>query len=157
MLLSFVIPCYGSENTVSTVIEEIINKVAEKSEYDYEIIAVNDCSPDNVYDVLKKATQTNSKIRVIDLAKNVGKHAALMAAFAHIKGDYVICVDDDGQCPVDRLWDLLKPLDDGFDMSVAKYPKRKQSIIKNIGSKINSLMTRILLDKPKKFVFSKQI
>ncbi len=154
MLISFVIPCYRSENTVASVIEEIINIVNEKKDYDYEIITVNDCSPDNVYDVIKKLAENNTKIKVIDLAKNVGKHSALMAAFSLTQGDYVVCVDDDGQCPVDKLWELLEPLDNGYDMSVAKYPKKKQAFYKNIGSKINALMTRVLLDKPKDFVFS---
>ncbi len=154
MKISFVIPCYRSENTVSAVIDEIIGKVSEKPEYDYEIIAVNDSSPDNVYDVLVNRANENTKIKVIDLAKNGGKHAALMAAFAYVKGDYVVCVDDDGQCPVDKLWDLIEPLENGYDMSVAKYPKKKQSFGKNFGSKINSLMTRIMLEKPKDFVFS---
>ena len=154
MLLSFVIPCYNSEQTVSQVIEEIIEKVSKKNEYEYEIIAVNDCSPDDVYDVLKQIANDNHKVKIIDLAKNVGKHAALMAAFSEVKGDYVITVDDDGQCPINNLWELIEPLNNGFDMSIAKYPKKRQSIIKNIGSKINSLMTRILLDKPKDFVFS---
>lgn len=154
MLISFVIPCYRSENTVASVIEEIINIVNEKKDYDYEIITVNDCSPDNVYDVIKNLAENNTKIKVIDLAKNVGKHSALMAAFSLTQGDYVVCVDDDGQCPVDKLWELLEPLDNGYDMSVAKYPKKKQAFYKNIGSKINALMTRVLLDKPKDFVFS---
>ncbi len=154
MVLSFVIPCYRSEKTVTLVIEEIINTVSEKNEYDYEIIAVNDCSPDNVYDVLKANAKNNKKLKVIDLAKNVGKHAVLMAAFAEVQGDYVICVDDDGQCPIDHLWELIEPLNNGYDMSIAKYPKNKQAVYKNIGSKINSIMTRVLLDKPKDFVFS---
>ena len=154
MVLSFVIPCYRSEKTVTLVIEEIIKTVSEKNEYDYEIIAVNDCSPDNVYDVLKECAKKNKKLKVIDLAKNVGKHAALMAAFAEVQGDYVICLDDDGQCPIDYLWELIEPLNNGYDMSVAKYPKNKQAFYKNIGSKMNSMMTRVLLDKPKDFVFS---
>ena len=154
MFLSFVIPCYRSEKTVTLVIEEIIKTVSEKNEYDYEIIAVNDCSPDNVYNVLKEYAKKNKKLKVIDLAKNVGKHSALMAAFAEVQGDYVICADDDGQCPIDHLWDLLEPLDNGYDMAIARYPKKKQSGFKNFGSKMNSAMTKIMLDKPKDFVFS---
>ncbi len=154
MLLSFVIPCYRSENTVTSVIGEIIDTVSEKFDYDYEIIAVNDCSPDDVYSVIKKLSAENPKIKAIDLAKNVGKHAALMAAFSVVQGDYVICIDDDGQCPVNHLWELIEPLNNGYDMAVAKYPKKKQAFYKNMGSKVNALMTRVLLSKPKEFVFS---
>ena len=46
--ISFVIPCYASEGSVALVMEEIRQTVAEKPEFDYEIVAVNDCSPDNV-------------------------------------------------------------------------------------------------------------
>lgn len=154
MLLSFVIPCYRSEKTVKSVIDEIMMVVGQKSKYEYEIIAVNDYSPDDVYSVLKELSGVNDRIKVIDLAKNVGKHAALMAGFSVVQGDYVICVDDDGQCPIDHLWDLLEPLDNGYDMAIARYPKKKQSGFKNFGSKMNSAMTKIMLDKPKDFVFS---
>lgn len=153
MKLSFIIPCYGSENTIESVVEELLSVVKQK-EYDYEIIAVNDCSPDNVIDKLHHLASKDEKFKVIDFAKNFGKHGALMAAFALVTGDYVICLDDDGQCPVDRLWDLIEPLNNGYDIAVAKYPVKKQSLVKNFGSKVNSLMTRVLLDKPKDWVFS---
>lgn len=154
MKLSFVIPCYRSEKTIDGVIEELLSVLKEKPEYDYEIIAVNDCSPDQVLSNLKVFAYRNSKIKVIDLAKNGGKHSALMAGFSVVTGDYVICLDDDGQCPVDKLWKLLEPLDEGYDVSIAKYPKKKQSGLKNLGSAINNLMTRLLLNKPKEWVFS---
>ena len=48
MLLSFVIPCYRSERTIKKVVDEIIATVSMRSSYDYEIIAINDCSPDHV-------------------------------------------------------------------------------------------------------------
>ena len=154
MRLSFIIPCYKSEKTVSGVINEIVSVISEKSDYDYEIITVNDSSPDKVYDILVDIAKNNNKVKVVDLARNVGKHAALMAGFSIAQGDYIICLDDDGQCPIDELWNLIEPLNNGYDMAVAKYPKKKQSVKKNFGSAINSAMTRILLEKPKDWVFS---
>jgi len=71
--ISFIIPCYKSEKTITNVVCEILTKVNEKKEYDYEIVAVNDCSPDNVLYVLKELAKSNSHIKVIDLAKNKGK------------------------------------------------------------------------------------
>ena len=89
-LLSFVIPCYGSEHTITLVIDEIISVVKQQQGYDYEVIAVNDHSLDKVWSVLKTLAEENSKIKAINLSKNMGKHAALMAGFRHVKGDYVI-------------------------------------------------------------------
>ncbi|MEE1155089.1 MAG: glycosyltransferase [Acutalibacteraceae bacterium] len=154
-LLSFVIPCYGSENTINAVIDEIISVVSQKQEYDYEIIAVNDQSPDNVINVLKLIAAKNKKVKVIDLAKNFGKHSAVMAGFSQVKGEYIICLDDDGQCPMDRLWDLLEPVEKGeADYSMADYAVKKQSKFKNLGSAANSLMSYILLNKPKDMHFT---
>ena len=79
--LSFVIPCYRSEKTIGGVIEEILANVALRPEYDYEIILVNDSSPDKVWSVIKSEAAKNSKIRGISLAKNFGQHSALMAGY----------------------------------------------------------------------------
>lgn len=154
MKLSFIIPCYGSEFTVEKVIDEIINKVSEKSKYSYEIITVNDCSPDNVLSVLKGLAKENSNIKVIDFAKNMGKHSALMAGYKYCQGDIVIGVDDDYQCPVDRLWDLIEPLYNGYDVSIAKYGYKKESFFRNFGSYINGEMAHILIDKPRNLQLS---
>ena len=61
--ISFVIPCYGSEKTIEPVCEEIINEISKRNEYDYEILAVNDCSPDNVLGTLKTMARNNEKIK----------------------------------------------------------------------------------------------
>ncbi len=154
-LLSFVIPCYGSEKTIEYVIDEIVEVVAQRKDYDYEIVCVNDASPDNVISVLEKLAKENKKIKVIDFSKNFGKHSAVMAGFSMTSGDYIVSLDDDGQCPMDRLWDLIDPLDeDKVDMTMAEYPKKKQAGWKNIGSSINSLMSRTLINKPKDLQFS---
>ena len=154
LLLSFTIPCYRSAKTLPAVVDEIIARVAALGKYDYEIIAVNDCSPDNTWQVIQTLCSENPRIKAINLAKNVGKHGALMAAYSLIKGDIIIGVDDDGQCPLDQLEALIAPLYEGYDMAMAQYPKKKQSGFKNFGSKVNDFMVRFLIGKPKGLVFS---
>ncbi len=149
-LLSFVIPCYRSEKTIEKVINEIIAVVSQRDEFDYEIIAVNDCSPDNVYEVLVKLAAENKKIKVINLAKNAGKHAAVLAGYAFVSGEYVINLDDDFQCPVYRLWDLLASLlTDEADITTAKYEVKKESFMKRFGSNVNLWFSEQMLDKPR--------
>lgn len=147
--LSFVIPCYNSEPYIESVINEIISIVNKKNEYDYEIIAVNDCSPDNVVEVLKKLAKKNKKIKVIDLAKNRGKHAAMIAGYSLAQGEYIVNLDDDGQCPIENLWELLNPLKSGYDIAIASYRKKMQSNLKNFGSYINKIMANLLIEQPK--------
>lgn len=152
--ISFVIPCYRSADTVGMVIAEIEQTLQRNSKYNYEIIAVNDQSPDNVYSVLGKIAKEKTYVKVIDLAKNQGKHAALMAGYAYATGDIIVSLDDDGQCPLDHLWELIQPLENGYDMAIAKYPYKKQSFLKNFGSAINSYMAQKLIGKPKELVLS---
>ena len=96
MKLSFVIPCYRSENTVGTVVQEICDTVATRPGTDYEIVLVNDCSPDNVWSVIEGLAQKENNVIGINLAKNFGQHSALMAGYGKCSGEYVVSLDDDG-------------------------------------------------------------
>jgi len=148
--IGFVIPCYRSELTIENVIKEIHRKMDERPDYTYEIICVNDCSPDTVWDVLKKMVRNDSKLRIIYLSCNVGKSSAQMAGLHYINSEYIVLLDDDGQCPMDRLWDLTDPLmRDECDVSTARYTHKKQTLWKNMGSNMNVAMGRVLLNKPK--------
>ena len=111
--ISFVIPCYRSANTIIQVLKEIEDKMNERPDTIYEVITVNDSSPDNVLQVLKEYAETHSWLRVVDFTKNFGQHAAMMAGLSFASGKYIVFLDDDFQCPVDRIWDLLAPLDEG--------------------------------------------
>ncbi len=154
MKLSFVIPCYGSFNTIEGVVEEISQTMKQRAEFEYEIIAVNDGSPDRVIEKLRELVNKYPMLRAVDLSKNMGKHAAVMAGYSLVTGDYVVNLDDDGQCPMNELWKLYDALGDDYDLSMAKYPELKQSLFKKIGSGVNSLMTCWLLDKPRGLHFS---
>ena len=153
-LLSFVIPCYRSEKTIEKVIGEIRETVSERSGYDYEVIAVNDCSPDGVYEVLKKLAADDGKIKVVNLAKNMGKHSAVMAGYSFVSGEYIVNLDDDLQSPVNRLWDLMEPIEaDECDVATAGYTRKKESAWKRLGSRANFLISEMMLDKPKGLKF----
>ncbi len=148
--ISFVIPCYRSEKTIREVIGEIIRVVSEKKEYDYEVICVNDCSPDQVGSVITQLAESNPKIKYIEFVKNKGKHAAILAGHAFVTGEFVVDMDDDCQSPVYELWRLLTPVEnDECDVATANYFKKKESLFKRFGSWINMKTSTIMLDKPK--------
>jgi polyisoprenyl-phosphate glycosyltransferase len=155
-LVSLVIACYRSEKTVRTVIDEIEQVFSTTNQYDYELFLVNDCSPDNVWPILKDAADQNERVTAVSLAKNMGRLPALMAGFRMSKGEIVVILDDDGQCPMDRVFDLIAPISgpSNFDVATAAYPVKKQSWFKNFGSKVNEHMTNVILDKPKEIRFN---
>ncbi len=154
-LISFVIPCYRSQNTVGFVISEIDSVMLDRaSKYEYEIIAVVDGSPDDVFSVLKNIAETNKHVKVINFARNFGQTNARMAGYNFAKGDYIVTLDDDGQCPTAEVDLLLEPLQSGKDLAVAKYPHKTQSWFKNFGSKLNGMMGEKVIGMPKGFEMS---
>lgn len=145
--ISFVIPCYKSENTITAVVEEIYIEV-NKTGIEYEIFLIDDCSPDNQLELFKKLAE-NERIKVISFAKNFGQHAGMMAGLRASGGDCVVILDDDGQCPMDYLQDLIEPIEEGYDAVFAEYGRQKQSAFKNLCSDIHVIVTNLLTEKPK--------
>lgn len=148
-LISFVIPCYRSEQTITKVVNEINETMEALMDYNHEIILVNDSSPDDTFGVIRDLCSGNNNITGIDLAKNFGQHSALMAGLREAKGDIVICLDDDGQTPADEAGKLVEAIEKGADAVYARYAHKKHSLFRNFGSFMNEKMAQYLLGKPK--------
>ena len=148
-LVSFVIPCYRSEKTVGGVVDEIRETMRALPAYDYEIVLVNDCSPDGTLAVIRALAETDSRITAVDLARNFGQHAALMCGMRHTRGEAVVCLDDDGQTPADEVGKLLEKLDAGYDVVYACYEDKQENGFRRFGSEVNRRMTEIMLSKPR--------
>ena len=154
--ISFVIPCYRSEKTLGSVVEEIGSTMDRLGKYTYEIILVNDGSPDNTWETICNITKEDKDNRIlgINFAKNFGQHAAIMAGLNHVNGDYVVCLDDDGQTPADEVDKLLNALEDGADVAYARYERKQHSFFRNFGTFMNETMATIMLGKPKELYVS---
>ena len=153
-LVSFVIPCYRSANTITGVVDELRAAMAEMPEYDSEYILVNDCSPDNTFEVLRDLAEKDGRITAVDLAKNFGQHAALMAGLRRAEGEIAVCLDDDGQTPGSEVGKLLKKLDEGYDVVYAEYAHKQHAAWRNLGTVLNNRMTEIMLGKPKELTIT---
>ncbi|MBO4458974.1 MAG: glycosyltransferase family 2 protein [Butyrivibrio sp.] len=145
-MISFVIPCYRSSHTIRKVVEEIRETMRDR---EFEIILVNDDSPDETFGTINKLCDEDHRIVGVDLNENFGQHAALMAGFRYVRGDVIVCLDDDGQTPADEVDKLLEQIYKGHDVVYAKYPDKKHGAFRNFGSKVNDVMLRQMLNKPK--------
>lgn len=108
-MLSVVIPVYNEKNLDLCV--ERIESVLKKIHDDYEIIFVDDGSPDNVWNELSEIADKNKKIKAIALSRNFGKENAICAGFENASGDCVVCMDSDMQHPpeiIPEMYDLWK-------------------------------------------------
>ncbi len=147
---SYVIPCYRSEKTIQAVVDEIEETMRTRSELSYEIILVNDGSPDHVWDVIKQMNSEYKHVIGINLSKNFGQHCALMAGYHQAKGEYIISLDDDGQTPANEVFSLIDKLDEGYDVVYATYPEYHQSAFRKWGSDFANIMTAFMLDVKEK-------
>lgn len=154
MKISYVIPCYNSERTLSRVVDEIKKTMETQKKYSYEIILVNDGSEDNTIDAIRRLCTENDMITGIDMAKNFGQHAALMAGLNCAIGDVMVCLDDDGQSPANEVFKLIEKIEAGYDVVYANYENKKHSPFRNFGSKVNGIMAEKMLGKPKKLYVS---
>ena len=147
--ISYVIPCYRSQHTVGGVVAEIAATMQTMPQYDYEVILVNDCSPDNTIGTIRSLVAADPHVLGVDLAKNFGQHAALMAGFHKCSGDIVVCLDDDGQTPACECFKLIDKVEEGYDIVFAEYPERRQNWFRNLGSRFNAACNHFFFGQPR--------
>ena len=121
MLISVIIPCYRSAETIERVVDEIKNEILKREGNQYQIILVNDCSPDNTFAVLRELAEQDKNIVALDLARNFGQNNARIAAVPYVKGEVAVCMDDDGQHPADQIYTLVDKVMEGYDLVYAKF------------------------------------
>lgn len=143
-MVSIIIPCYCSEKMLPDVTARIACSMAES----YELILVNDSSPDGTFGVITELAKKDPHIIGIDLARNFGQHSAIFAGFHYAAGDEIVCLDDDGQTPPEAIPALLEAVRAGADVAYAKYANKKHSRFRNFGSRVNDWMADQLLGKP---------
>ena len=151
--ISFVIACYNSSKSLELVVDEVKSTIAMRSEYDYEIILVNDYSRDETYKKIQEICSKDKKIKGINFARNFGQQPAMLAGFKYATGELVAYCDDDGQSPVDEIFKLVDKLDEGYDMVWANFAHKNNSILKNLSSSLNDMMVNYLFNKPKDLYF----
>jgi len=151
MDLSILIPVYNSDKIIEDLVEQIINSVTDiKTVHTYEIILVDDCSPDGCWEKIKSLSKKFNLVKGIRLSENFGQHNALMAGIKYSSGEKIITMDDDLQHSPIYVKDLLSELDKGFDVCYTDYQNRKHPIWKIILSWLHNLTSSYLSNRPYK-------
>ena len=134
-MISIVSPVYRAEKILPILVSEI-NLVMERIGEDYEIILVDDRSPDNSWEVMKVLSSQNSKIKSIRLSRNFGQHSAIFAGLTKAKGDWVVVMDCDMQDQPKELAKLYKKALEGYDIVLGQRENRKDKFLKKLSSKL---------------------
>ncbi|MBR0343277.1 MAG: glycosyltransferase [Oscillospiraceae bacterium] len=154
MIVSIVIPCYRSELTIRTVVGEIKDTVSERKGWDYQIVLVNDCSPDNTFSVIKELCSEDRKIIGVDMSRNFGQETAIVAGLGYASGDAVVVMDDDGQHPTKEMWKLIDKMQEGYDIVYAAFPHKHHSWFKRFTSDLHGVINEWIGCKPKGIILS---
>ncbi|WP_288568961.1 glycosyltransferase family 2 protein [uncultured Treponema sp.] len=144
--ISVVIPVYKSEKCISELTKQISDALKD---FNWELILVNDCSPDNSWTEIKKVAAENNNITGINLRKNGGQDLAILAGLNHAKGKWIVIMDDDLQHSPYDIPKLYTQAQKGFDVVYADFKQKKQKLWKNLGSWLNGKVSEITLGKPK--------
>ncbi len=135
MKLSIISPVYKAEKIIDELVKRIIQVVAPITD-DYEIILIEDCSPDDSWEEIENQCSRNKKIKGIKLSKNFGQHYAISAGIDACKGDYAVIIDCDLQDNPKYIAELIKEAESGFDIVYTSKYSRNHSGFKNITAKI---------------------
>ncbi|MCE5194192.1 MAG: glycosyltransferase [Nitrospiraceae bacterium] len=155
MKISIVIPVYKSEKILPVIAKQIDEAMEEAGlSRDYEVILVNDCSPDESWQIIEKLCDCYPSFKGINLMKNTGQHNAIMAGLNHTNGRTIVMMDDDLQHSPKYIIQLFLKINEGFDVCYTKFKERKHSLWKVLGSAFNDKAATIMLGKPKKIYLS---
>jgi glycosyltransferase involved in cell wall biosynthesis len=146
MLLSIIIPIYRSENTIQKLVESFLQNL---SEIDFEIILINDGSPDNSENICFELAKQYQKVSCISLRKNFGEFNAVICGLHHVSGQYAVMVDDDFQQAPSEVLKLLKKIQsEDLDVVYGRYETKKHAPYRNFGTWFVNKLTTKLFDKP---------
>jgi len=143
--ISVIIPVYNESEVIKEVMDHLKSFLDKQKDIVYEIICVNDCSTDNSLQIL----QSIKFITVVSHKKNRGYGAALKSGINHAQNEIILIMDSDGQHKVEDIPKILKPLTDGYDMSVGS-----RSII---NTKKSRVLGKVVIHKLANYLIKSQI
>lgn len=133
--ISIVTPVYGCCKSLNNLYERL-NKTLSSITNNFEIIMVNDASPDNAWESIKELAKKDDRVKGINLSRNFGQHYAITAGLDYANGYWVVVMDCDLQDQPEEIIKLYNKAQEGYDIVFGKKTERKDSFLKKLSSKI---------------------
>lgn len=118
--VSILIPCYNEAESLETLYAALLQLMDSQTDYQWEVLMVNDGSKDQTLSVIKQLRSKDQRICYIDLSRNFGKENAMLAGFDYATGDCLVIMDADLQHPPHVIPDMLKFWEEGYEDVYAK-------------------------------------
>lgn len=150
---SLIIPLYKSEETIERLLSRL---EALKTNTAWQVIFVDDGSPDQTYDIIHQRLQRSPlEALLIRHTRNFGEHQAVLTGYRHAEGEYFINIDDDLQNPPEEALRLLQHAEAcNLDVVYGNYVEKKHNLFRNLGSRFANFTARLLLDLPRSYYLS---
>ena len=113
--ISMVIPVYNGSDTLPLLIDQLMNVLPDLTD-NFEILLINDGSPDNSWQIIEELSNSQPTIRGINMMRNYGQHNALLCGIRMANMDVIVTMDDDLQHPPEEIPKLIAKLEEGFDV-----------------------------------------
>ena len=133
--ISIVTPIYKCSGCLNELYERLKKSLSTITE-SFEIIMINDASPDNSWDNIVSLSKTDSRVRGVNLSRNFGQHKAITAGLDFANGDWIVVMDCDLQDQPEEIIKLYNKAQEGYDIVFGRRAQRKDSFIKKLGSKL---------------------
>lgn len=134
-LVTILVPAYNEHEVIPLLYDRLLNLMNEQSQYDFEILFVNDGSKDDTLEIIRALRKKDKRINYVNLSRNYGKEIAMVAGFDYLKGDCLVIIDADLQDPPELIPKMLEYWEEGYDDVYAKRKSRKgESPLKKLTS-----------------------
>ena len=136
-MISVVSPVYNAAKILPVLVHELV-KTFEELQEDYEIVLVDDRSPDDSWQVMKNLQKKHNHLKVFRLSRNFGQHPTIMAGLSQVKGDWIVVMDCDMQDQPKEIKKLFQKAKEGFDVVLGRRVDRQDGFFKKLSSSIFS-------------------
>jgi len=134
-MISIVSPVYKAEKIIDELVKECVTSISELS-MDFEIILVDDGSPDKSWQKITEICKNNKQVKGIKLSRNFGQHAAIFAGLEYSRGEYVVILDCDLQDDPKYIPELYSKISRGYDLVLTHKKRRKHSLFREFYTSI---------------------
>ena len=148
MDISIVSPIYMGDKMLDELVRRIKESVSSITS-DYEIILVNDCSPDNSWSRIKEICRKDPYVKAVNLSRNFGQHYAITAGLSVAQGKWIVVMDCDLQDQPEEIPRLYKKALEGYDTVLGQRVERKDKFLKRLSSTLFNKVFAYLTDSSK--------
>ncbi|UOQ92970.1 glycosyltransferase family 2 protein [Halobacillus shinanisalinarum] len=134
-MISVVVPVYGCQTCLYELCRRV-DQTMKSIPSNYEILLINDCSPDQSWETIQKISKEDHHVRGFDMSRNFGQHRAITAGLDHTKGDFIVVMDCDLQDQPEEIKKLYEKALEGYEVVFGTRVVRQDGILKRLSSKL---------------------